>query len=688
MKRVLAFLLASIMVMASCMTVLAAESEAPRTPSNDDRAKITVTNLTLADGGSVKAYKIVEATYSEGTVSYTPALPFTATDIADVNSPTVAEINAIADKISNNEYTGLQMTQLNPVADQTGTYDASVAAGKYIVIASGVQGENVTNSPMLLSASYDAENNLQGTTANAKIPTANDRGTITVTGVKSDAKVFAYKIVQPKYNDSGLVGYELVPAVETFLQTNSLLDSFDFENPPADTISAIAKAIAGGTLSLDSIKMNNSVDPDTTFTASVGAGEYVVIASGATEVIYNPILLSVYYSIGGSDNTITSGTVSAGTDWKIGETTGHVKSSEPTVKKEITSANAGTGSNNHGGDAAVGDRIDYKITATIPSYSAEYKEVKYTLTDTLSEGLTPPEGNAVVVKMAASATDTPSNLPVGVATVSVKPETRTITVDFTSEFILANGGKTIVVTYPAVLNDSAVVNMDDNPNDVTLSYSNDPSDVESHTDKKDKTYVYTFELDGNVNGSETTINRKNHEIIKVNENGEVVSQTFNEETTDETTVENALAGATFTLTNTETSKVYTATTDNNGYFNGFTGLDAGTYTLVETAAPEGYTIDPTEHTVVIAATYNTDGTLNSYSVEIDGTATSTYTATYKADKTIEKIEGTSKTTYIQNTKLQNLPSTGGIGTYIFTVLGVALMVIAAVLYMRKRRQAQ
>lgn len=514
-------------------------------------------------------------------------------------------------------------------------------------------------------------------------PTASDKATITVTDVKTDATVNAYQIVKAKYNGNGFTGYELVEDVKnaTDKSGNPLnLTIADFEEPTAAEITAIAQAIEDGDLTLTVIPMakGQGSNPDTTFTASVGAGEYIVVASGAKDVIYNPMLLSAYYSVSGSDNTMASGTISANDTWTINGTSAHAKSSEPTVTKKITSPAAGTGTNGHGSDAAVGDAIQYQIEADIPAYSHEYTTVDYSITDTLSAGLTPPHVGDVDVKVAGQA---PTTAP----TVTVNGQTVSIT--FASAYILDNGGKKVTVTYPATLNENATVNMDSNPNDVTLTYSNDPADHTSHTTKTDRTYVYTFALDGNVNGSVTTQNHKTHELIKVDENGNVTDQEFDETTTDETTVTNALSGATFTLTNDDTHKVYTATTDSNGYFNGFTELDAGTYTLVETKAPDGYSVDDTEHTVVITPTYNGDGTLVSYTITIDGTATSTYTATYGADKVITNIESTSQTTYIKNTTLKKLPSTGGIGTYIFTIIGVALMVIAALLYIRRRRQA-
>ena len=117
----------------------------------------------------------------------------------------------------------------------------------------------------------------------------------------------------------------------------------------------------------------------------------------------------------------------------------------------------------------------------------------------------------------------------------------------------------------------------------------------------------------------------------------------------------------------------------------FKGLDAGTYTLVETVAPEGFTLDTQTHTVEISAEYNADGTLSSYTIKIDGTATSTYTATYN-NGTITKISGDSVKTEIKNTKMGTLPSTGGMGTYLFTIIGVVVMAGAAGAFFISRRR--
>ena len=139
------------------------------------------------------------------------------------------------------------------------------------------------------------------------------------------------------------------------------------------------------------------------------------------------------------------------------------------------------------------------------------------------------------------------------------------------------------------------------------------------------------------------------------------------------------------------AKVYTATSDADGALT-FTGLDAGSYTLVETKAPQGYSVNTAEIPVVISAEYNTDGTLKSYSITVNGKATSTYEATYAGDTIVNKtitniVQGKdNKTSEILNTKLVNLPSTGGIGTTIFTVAGSLIMIFAAALLFASRRR--
>ncbi|MCQ2562941.1 MAG: isopeptide-forming domain-containing fimbrial protein [Mogibacterium sp.] len=506
----------------------------------------------------------------------------------------------------------------------------------------------------------------------ATVPSASDTSTITVNNVDAGSTVTAYQIVKAKYNSNGLVGYE---------KASTSISLADPVKPTDDEIQAIANGINGGSISgLTSKTLTGS---GTTYSATVGAGYWLIIAKGGAETIYNPMLAGVYYTVSGSDNTLsTPNEVNASDYWELNEGKAWAKSSKPTIDKTIT--NPGSNGNASGDDTAIGDVIKFKIATMIPAYSAEYTEVIYNVTDELSEGLDYDADTAVVVKVGGQ------EVTAGTDTYSVTQSGQKMTIEFKSAYALAHAGANVEVTYGAKLNENAHFNYDANSNKATTEYSNNPAKSSDTKKIEDKTYHYTFEIDGNVNGKSTTgVNYKNHELIKVDEKGAPQKVEYKSDTTY-TTIEHGLGGATFKLTNTKTNKEYFATTNSNGYFEGFKGLDAGTYKLVETAAPKGYTVDSTEHTVVINASYNENGTLKEYSIAIDGENTSTYKATYDEDgvtvKTIEKGTNEQPTTFIKNTKLSELPSTGGTGAFLFTIVGVAIMCAIAVLYFRGRKK--
>lgn len=499
-------------------------------------------------------------------------------------------------------------------------------------------------------------------------PTAKDKATITVNNVEAGLTVTAYQITKAKYQSGkGFLGYE---------KANPSYAIKDVLAPTADEVAALAKVVAsnGGGVAL--------TGNGTTYTADVAAGYWIVlVTAGANNTkpakVYNPMLAGVYYSVSGTDNTMTSNPINASEKWILNGTEGYAKSNEVTVDKVIV--NPGS-KNNKGDDVAIGDEVNYKITSTIPEYSAEYNndssDVTYTINDTLN-GLAVKKGS-VVVKVGNNV------IQAGDDTFALQAEGQTVKVTFAKTFILSNGGENVEVTYTATLTDDTKVNFDAHTNTVYVEYSNDPSSSSTAKTDEKKTYHYTFAIDGNINGNSTTNNKKTTELVKVDENEKVIS-TKSKEEIDSNTQTSVATGATFTLTSTtNSSKVYTAITDEDGHMT-FKGLDAGTYTLVETVAPEGFTLDTQSHTVVITPTYNSDGTLASYSITIDGETTSTYTATYD-NGTITKISGDSATTMIKNTKMGTLPSTGGMGTYLFTIIGVVVMAGAAGAFFISRRK--
>ena len=113
------------------------------------------------------------------------------------------------------------------------------------------------------------------------------------------------------------------------------------------------------------------------------------------------------------------------------------------------------------------------------------------------------------------------------------------------------------------------------------------------------------------------------------------------------------------------------------------GLAAGTYYLKEISAPDGYSINTKVYTVVIGATYYDNGMLDTWSVTIDGKPAANFKVTNDETPT---VEGTTNGYEIKNTKLSTLPSTGGMGTYLFTIIGVVVMAGAAGAFFISRRK--
>lgn len=124
----------------------------------------------------------------------------------------------------------------------------------------------------------------------ATTPTANDTAKGTVQNVEKAATVTAYQITKAQY-DGGFIGY---------VKTDNKLAIADVLAPTSDEVTAIAKQIASGAVTLTSKTMTGAAVADdekyTDFTADLNAGYWLVIVSGTVDEVYNPMLVGVYYS--------------------------------------------------------------------------------------------------------------------------------------------------------------------------------------------------------------------------------------------------------------------------------------------------------------------------------------------------------------------------------------------------------
>ena len=498
------------------------------------------------------------------------------------------------------------------------------------------------------------------TEGNAATGTASDKGTITVSGVEeTGVTVKAYQIIKANYdNGEKFSGYEsLYPSIITNVKDDVNVDSAQL----ADIIDATKVA--------DTEYDMTSTD-GTTYTAEVPVGSYLVVISGAENKIYNPLVVSVVYKNKDGKTAMDFNEVDV-TDttnaWaKVSDT--------PDLDKKIVE-----GENKVIGNTAnIGDTVNYELSTTIPYYGGNYP--KFNIVDKLN-GLTYTENS---LKVTADGNELTAGTDY---TLTVNEAKNEITVDF-----VVNGAytlnqyqsKALVVTYAATVNQDAKLNGIANVNDATLNFTKDSKVDGKDGSSNDKTYTYTFDIDGTADGSLT-----NELITKVGT------------TSSEQKVK--LDGAEFTLyTDENLETVYGTEYPENKQFNGvvvtdengqmtMTGLKAGTYYLKETKAPEGYTLNDTVYTIVIdAAIDETTGKLTAWSISVNGatisgddhTVKSTFTVTddTPAIGTVEKVE-------IVNTKITNLPSTGGIGTTIFTIGGCVVMIAAAGLFFATRKKS-
>ena len=305
----------------------------------------------------------------------------------------------------------------------------------------------------------------------------------------------------------------------------------------------------------------------------------------------------------------------------------------------------------------------------MPSDYDSYTKYKYVFHDTQSKGLNSPED--IVVKVDNKTLTKDSDYTVSVS--NKDNCTFEIIIDDLKKVAPeATVNSKVVVTYKSELNNNATLGAEGNPNKVYLEYSNNPNaNGEGETGKttEDKVIVFTYKV---------IVNKYKNEAKEGNE----------------------LAGATFTLEKVKKSadenetwtviKKYTVEKNTEGNKFTFNGLDDGTYRLTETVTPSGYnTIDPIYFEV--NANHNSkweSEVQNTILIELkaNSTSDSKTKADFKANTNDGKLDGSLETNVV-NKSGSTLPSTGGIGTTIFYVVGVILMLGAGVLLVTKKRMS-
>ncbi|MCH3948069.1 MAG: isopeptide-forming domain-containing fimbrial protein [Olsenella sp.] len=181
----------------------------------------------------------------------------------------------------------------------------------------------------------------------------------------------------------------------------------------------------------------------------------------------------------------------------VGDTEAKIKSDVPTVVKKVKDTNDSTGTTSDwqdSADADINDDVQYQITGTMPSNIADYTTYKYVFTDTMSKGLTYTAKNA---KVTIGGKDVTSSFTETVTANADGTTTVTWACDNLKgiEGVTLDANTKVVVTYSAKLNENAVLGAAGNPNEVDLTYSNNPNkggEGETGKTPKDKNIVFTY----------------------------------------------------------------------------------------------------------------------------------------------------------------------------------------------------
>lgn len=525
-------------------------------------------------------------------------------------------------------------------------------------------------------------------------------GSITIqsnTDVSVEGKTFrAYKILDVKSYTSDSVVYTVPEALKEFYKTRYSLNGNegDFDAQVVGKIKEESDLFAFAAAALAAAKAAN-IAPGT-----ATAGE------GATSVTISELPLGYYVVEDAGAATPISALI---LDTTNPDVTLEIKADQPGIEKKID-GDTDTDDTTEGlvdyNNAAIGDKVPYVLTTRVPDMTG-YTKYYFVVNDTLSKGLSFNGDVTITLGDTTLTKDTDYT----VTATENADGTTSVEIVFKNFIQYKNAEKrNITITYSATVNGQAVIGVAGNPNAVTLTYSNNPNISDSGTtDQPDKptegspvgetpedetrTYVTAIELikvdpEGNrltdaeftVTGQKTNIVLLRKDVFTKAEEGDYWKLKNGTYTTTEPTEETKADYESITDRYSKEIKAETIQTRESVTATGVVGSDgilrveglsAGEYTITEVKAPAGYNLLKTPIVIRI-----------DWSAPAASSTDCSWTVSGVEGAVV--IGGLVKVT-IENNAGTELPSTGGIGTTIFYVLGGALVLAAVVLLVTRKR---
>lgn len=478
---------------------------------------------------------------------------------------------------------------------------------------------------------------------------ATPTGNITVNKVENGAKAVAYQLIKWNLDENGNPtdpsnewantavkdwmtgkGYATVAGLES-LNANEKNKLFN----------DMYKEVVGGTLNLTEASTVTATSTSVTFNG-LEIGTYLIKLT-SDNTVYNAVVANVGYTFSNGAWAVTEDNSVDAKAYSV-----------PVIDKKINENDVADGHDpDHSDTVEIGEVVTFDIYAPVPNYPDDATWKHFRIYDIMCEGLTfnasslrvygvPQVGDTALLE---ESTDYDMQTTTGML------------FDLVFKYDQIKAYSKIHITYTATVNEKAKLGTNENTNEATLEYQNNPYIENDYKEKKDEVRVFTFKLNvDKVDGKNESIRLAGaeFELYRGNENAPS-NDKVNFVLKSDGVYRLAKAGDTNTVT-----KLITTASGNIKV----EGLKDGVYWLKETKAPAEYNKAAEPFKVqLIQQKIDGKGTAN---LECGDAATE-----IKHQQTVKVV----------NNKGTIIPSTGGMGTTVFMVAGIVIMACAVVTLM-------
>ena len=448
-------------------------------------------------------------------------------------------------------------------------------------------------------------------------------GSITVENLEPGETVTIYQVIEIESDGTAaLKDPKWVSGIQTWI-TTTYPEYADAANLPADGSATVSKstfynALSGQLESLTAVK-NERVTAATYTVENLPIGSYMVLIMGGEKAheAYLTSIRATKYDFDKAEWVVKNGVVNA-----------EAKCKTPNVKKEADKTTA-----------AIGDKVTFTVDSDVPTYPASAYNVAYELEDIMAEGLTfNGDLKAYGINANGKKELTPdTEFKADYKQSTTEGKTKIFKLKF--DYSLIKDYTKIELVYSATVNEKIKIGSNQNTNEVKFTYD--------QKEKSSYTVLYSFGFDLTKRADSETGELLAGAEFELKQDGNALK--FRKLSNGHYAVDPA--GETKLVTGADGKII-------------IDGLDVGDYKLKETKAPDNFNLMQGEKDVII---------------EQNGEAQEKHLLANTNDKENSKSAYWYQT--VVDKRISGLPATGGMGTTIFMVAGIAVMACAVVALM-------